>query len=275
MREASLQLDGPDRLRDLRAAYGGAHPAAAELAELLDARGVLTADVPDLGADIALLQDAAQRLSDCCTALVAAEPAVPALGFAPTHRAAVLRAAGARVVAEATCRDRNRVALEGELAAFADLGVAGVVVRRGHDAGAGGVFDLDVDQLATLAHRAGHLPIATATVDDDADDAAAVAAAGACAATLAAAAGDGACLLRASGRRVDVFADTLRTRGLAPRLIVVVPVWGERATETAVSLLRHARVHGVHLDATRHRSADGRQALERIETVAHAVRGLS
>ena len=61
------------------------------------------------------------------------------------------------------CRDRNRVALEGELAALAALEVAGVHCVTGdhpavgHRPDTAAVFDLDSTRLAALARLHGHL----------------------------------------------------------------------------------------------------------------------
>ena len=61
------------------------------------------------------------------------------------------------------CRDRNRVALEGELAALAAVGVSGVHCVTGDHTTIGNrpdatpVFDLDSTRLAGLASAAGHL----------------------------------------------------------------------------------------------------------------------
>ena len=83
--------------------------------------------------------------------------------FPPAYRAALIRAAGLRAWTGLNCRDRNRVALEGELAALAHLGVDAVHCVTGDHpalgsrADAAAVFDLDSTQLAELAVRAGLL----------------------------------------------------------------------------------------------------------------------
>jgi methylenetetrahydrofolate reductase (NADPH) len=81
--------------------------------------------------------------------------------FPPTMTAAELHRAGARPWITLTCRDRNRVVLEQELAGLAALGVEGVLCVTGDGRGPGvrpevtGVYDLDSTRLAHLAARAG------------------------------------------------------------------------------------------------------------------------
>jgi methylenetetrahydrofolate reductase (NADPH) len=70
---------------------------------------------------------------------------------------------GVAVWAGLNCRDRNRVALEGELAALADAGAAAVHcvtgdhTAIGHRPDAAPVFDLDATRLAAAARAAGLL----------------------------------------------------------------------------------------------------------------------
>jgi 5,10-methylenetetrahydrofolate reductase len=83
--------------------------------------------------------------------------------FSPAYRASLIRASGVDVWTGLNCRDRNRVALEGELAALADVGVAAVHCVTGDHTLTGDrpdaapVFDLDSTELASLARTAGHL----------------------------------------------------------------------------------------------------------------------
>lgn len=134
--------------------------AADEFAVLVEAGGVITADLPIRSADPAVITEAGARLREL-TAVIAGEPPGLRDALSPTHKALLLTTAGSRVLAGLTCRDRNRVALEGELAALADLGVSGVLAVTGdHPAStalpqARPVFDLDATRLAALARRAG------------------------------------------------------------------------------------------------------------------------
>jgi 5,10-methylenetetrahydrofolate reductase len=79
----------------------------------------------------------------------------------PVLRAQVLAAEGLRPWVGLNCRDRNRVALEGELAGLAAVGVAtvhcvtGDHTLTGHRPDAAPVFDLDSTELASLTARYG------------------------------------------------------------------------------------------------------------------------
>jgi 5,10-methylenetetrahydrofolate reductase len=87
--------------------------------------------------------------------------------FPPTLLAAEIQGSGGRPWITLTCRDRNRVVLEQELAGLAVLGVDGVLCVTGDARGQGvrpgvtQVFDLDGTRLAALAAAAG-LPVAVA-----------------------------------------------------------------------------------------------------------------
>lgn len=135
-------------------------PASAAFDDIVSKGGVITADLPVRTTDPGLIRDAGARLSTL-TAVIAGEPPGLRDALSPTHKALLLSDAGARVIAGVTCRDRNRVAIEGELAALADLGVAGILAVTGdHPAStalpdARPVFDLDSTRVAALARRAG------------------------------------------------------------------------------------------------------------------------
>jgi 5,10-methylenetetrahydrofolate reductase len=80
--------------------------------------------------------------------------------FPPTLLASLLQDAGARPWVTLACRDRNRVALEQELAGLRHLGVDAVLCVTGDGRlvarpGAAQVFDLDGPRLAALAAAAG------------------------------------------------------------------------------------------------------------------------
>ncbi|MEM8903369.1 MAG: methylenetetrahydrofolate reductase [Actinomycetota bacterium] len=88
--------------------------------------------------------------------------------FPPSYRAALLAAEGLRPWPGINARDRNAVALEGELAALADQGVevvhcvTGNHPVSGHRPEATAVFELDSTQLASTAAAAG-LSVSVAT----------------------------------------------------------------------------------------------------------------
>jgi methylenetetrahydrofolate reductase (NADPH) len=121
----------PPSVDDTRAA-DGTRACAAELAGVADA--VLTGDHP--GARVQ---------------------------FPPSYRARLLAAEGVAAWAGLNCRDRNRAAIEGELAACADAGVAGLHCVTGDHPALGDrsdavpVFDLDSVGLVELAGRTGTL----------------------------------------------------------------------------------------------------------------------
>ena len=66
---------------------------------------------------------------------------------------------GIEPILQLTCRDRNRIALQGELLGAAALGVWNILTLRGDDPKAGdqpdakAVFDLDTTGLLAMAHR--------------------------------------------------------------------------------------------------------------------------
>jgi methylenetetrahydrofolate reductase (NADPH) len=66
---------------------------------------------------------------------------------------------GIEPILQLTCRDRNRIALQGELLGAAALGIRNVLALRGDDPKAGdqpdakAVFDLDTTGLLAMAHR--------------------------------------------------------------------------------------------------------------------------
>ena len=123
-------------------------------------RPVVLTDLSVPPYDVATLRDVAGRLARHSDALLVGEHHdVP--DFPPTMMAAELRAAGAHPWITLTCRDRNRVVLEQELAGLAALGVEGVLCVTGDGRGPGvrpevtGVFDLDSTRLTGLAAHAG------------------------------------------------------------------------------------------------------------------------
>jgi methylenetetrahydrofolate reductase (NADPH) len=123
-------------------------------------RPVVLTDLSVPPYDVATLRDVARLLARHSDALLVGEHHdVP--DFPPTMMAAELHAAGARPWITLSCRDRNRVVLEQEVAGLAALGVEGVLCVTGDGRGPGvrpdatRVFDLDSTRLANLAARAG------------------------------------------------------------------------------------------------------------------------
>ncbi|HEY2221815.1 methylenetetrahydrofolate reductase C-terminal domain-containing protein [Actinomycetospora sp.] len=130
------------------------------LLETATRRPVVLSDLAAPPYDVATLREVAGRLAAYSDALLVAEHHDDP-DFPPTMMAAELHRVGARPWTTLTCRDRNRVVLEQELAGLAALGVEGVLCVTGDGRGPGvrsdvtGVFDLDSTRLAHLAARAG------------------------------------------------------------------------------------------------------------------------
>jgi 5,10-methylenetetrahydrofolate reductase len=131
--------------------------------DLLDRRPVVVADFPALALDAESIAACGAILAGRVDAVLAGDSGAARVQFSPTYRASLIRAAGLQVWSGVNCRDRNRVALEGELAGLAHVGVAGVHcvtgdhTLTGHRPDAAPVFDLDSTELASLARAAGHL----------------------------------------------------------------------------------------------------------------------
>src|SRR5712675_2188633 len=76
-----------------------------------------------------------------------------------TAAAALLVAAGIEPILQLTCRDRNRIALQGELMGAAALGIRNILALRGDDPRLGDqpdtkpVFDLDTTALLATAQQ--------------------------------------------------------------------------------------------------------------------------
>lgn len=139
-------------------------PAAADrLRRLLGTRPIVVADFPARPLDADDLEACAGILRGTVDAVLAGDSPRARVQFPPAYRARLIRDAGLEVWSGLTCRDRNRVAIEAELAALAHAGVAGVHCvtgdhpRGGSRADAAPVFDLDSTETAALAAAAGHL----------------------------------------------------------------------------------------------------------------------
>ncbi|SDT33703.1 5,10-methylenetetrahydrofolate reductase [Friedmanniella luteola] len=138
-------------------------PRPTDLRDLLRQGRVVVADLPAAALDAGSLTAVGNLLRSTVHAVLAGDSPRSRVQFPPAYRAALVRAAGLRAWTGLTCRDRNRVALEGELAALAHLGVDAVHCVTGDHpalgsrADAAAVFDLDSTQLAELAVGAGLL----------------------------------------------------------------------------------------------------------------------
>ncbi|MFI7589632.1 methylenetetrahydrofolate reductase [Spongisporangium articulatum] len=140
-----------------------ASSGAQRMRALLASRPVVVADFPARALDAASITECASALRGHVDAVLAGDAGNARVQFPPSYRAHLVQAAGVPVWTGFNNRDRNRVALEGELAALAHVGVAGVHcvtgdhTLTGHRPDAQPVFDLDSTRTAALARAAGHL----------------------------------------------------------------------------------------------------------------------
>ena len=136
---------------------------AERMRALLATRAIVVADFPARALDAASIAECAGILSGRADAVLAGDAGAARVQFSPSYRAHLIQSAGLAVWTGLNCRDRNRVALEGELAGLAHVGVAGVHCVTGDHTLTGSrpdaapVFDLDSTETAALARGAGHL----------------------------------------------------------------------------------------------------------------------
>ncbi|MFP7761071.1 methylenetetrahydrofolate reductase C-terminal domain-containing protein [Marisediminicola sp. LYQ85] len=139
------------------------HTPADRMRALLGSGRVVVGDFPARALDADSIRECADILAGSTDAVLAGDSARSRVQFSPTYRAQLIRAAGLEVWTGLNCRDRNRVALEGELAGLAHVGVSGVHCVTGDHTATGSrpdarpVFDLDSTRLAAVARAAGHL----------------------------------------------------------------------------------------------------------------------
>ena len=136
---------------------------AMEMRALLATRPIVVADFPARALDARSIDECAGILAGSVDAVLAGDAGSARVQFPPAYRASLIQAAGLQVWTGLNCRDRNRVAMEGELAALAHVGVAGVHCVTGDHTSTGQrpdaapVFDLDSTEAASLARANGHL----------------------------------------------------------------------------------------------------------------------
>ena len=123
-------------------------------------RPLIIADLPVPALDVDALRTAARTMAEAGTvdAALTGDHGRERVQLPPVLRAQTMAAEGLRPWIGLNCRDRNRVALEGELAGLAAVdGVAAVHcvtgdhTLTGHRPDATPVFDLDSTELASLA----------------------------------------------------------------------------------------------------------------------------
>ena len=124
-------------------------------------RPVVVTDLPAAPLSAAALLGTAAQLTGASDALLLGDHGGARVQFPPSYRAKLLVDAGFPVWAGINCRDRNRVAIEGEIAACLEAGAIGVHcvtgdhTRLGHRPDAHAVFDLDCIDVVGLARRWG------------------------------------------------------------------------------------------------------------------------
>lgn len=131
--------------------------------QLMRTRPIVVADFPAQAVDAVSIAECAAIMRGSVDAVLAGDAGNARVQFPPAYRALLIQAGGLQAWSGVNCRDRNRVAMEGELAALLDVGVAGVHCVTGDhtDTGerpdAAPVFDLDSTRAAALARSFGHL----------------------------------------------------------------------------------------------------------------------
>lgn len=157
---------GPDRAQPSHVAPASRAPlsaAARALVGVLDRRPLVVAELPSSGPDPDELRRVAAALAGSLDATLLGDAPWARVQLPPTVRALLTAKQGLRAWASLNCRDRNRVALEGELAGLRAAGVAAVHCVTGDHPLTGGrpdalpVFDLDSTALAALAATTGML----------------------------------------------------------------------------------------------------------------------
>ena len=121
-------------------------------------RFALTAEIaPPLSGDADDVIRLARPLKGLADAVNVTDGAGARAHMGASAAAAILAREGIEPIQQFTCRDRNRIALQGDLLAAAALGVRNLLLLRGDDPTAGDqpdakpVFDLESGQLLALA----------------------------------------------------------------------------------------------------------------------------
>lgn len=148
------------------AQWSGPRPAGSvphTLLSLMQQRPVVVADLSAPACDRNETLRSLKALTGHVDAVLTGDLPGARVQFPPSFLASLVHTVGAVAWVGLNCRDRNRVALEGELAALAAIGVGGVHCVTGdhpavgHRPDAQPVFDLDSTELAALARSAGLL----------------------------------------------------------------------------------------------------------------------
>jgi methylenetetrahydrofolate reductase (NADPH) len=118
---------------------------------------LIISELPEFENTSASIRHIARRLHGAVDAVLFGDANWSRVRLPPSYRAMVVQSEGVVAWPGLNARDRNRVALEGELAALADLSVGGVHCVTGNHPFSGDrpdaapVFDLDSSRLTALA----------------------------------------------------------------------------------------------------------------------------
>jgi methylenetetrahydrofolate reductase (NADPH) len=144
---------------DLAAAEGVSAESELER-ELRNGRFVVTAELsPPVATDPTEFVDAGVALRGVATAVNVTDGASAKAHLSALVAAHFLLQHRVEPILQLTCRDRNRIALQGDLLGAAALGIRNVLVLRGDDPAAGDqpdtkpVFDLDAMTLLAMARH--------------------------------------------------------------------------------------------------------------------------
>jgi len=136
---------------------------ARELMALWERRPIVTVELASEPLSTESQRAAAAAVAGHADAALLGDSPWARVQLPPSLRAQIVAAEGVRPWPSLICRDLNRVALEGELAGLAAIGVPAVHCLTGdhpllgHRPDAHGVFDLDSTRLAALAASTGML----------------------------------------------------------------------------------------------------------------------
>ncbi|WP_214403821.1 methylenetetrahydrofolate reductase [Pseudonocardia lacus] len=156
-------LDGPVVAWSGGPGAGEVDAPGRELLAIAARRPLVLSGMPAAPLSAESIVECSAPLRGAVDAVLAGDAATSRVQFPPAYRAALIRAQGLRVWAGLNCRDRNRVALEAEIAALAHAGAAAVHCVTGDHTLSGlrpeamPVFDLEGTELVPLARSAGLL----------------------------------------------------------------------------------------------------------------------
>jgi 5,10-methylenetetrahydrofolate reductase len=126
---------------------------------LSSGRFIVTAELnPPKGTDLSDMLEKAELLRGWVDAFNLTDSASAIMTMAPIGAAVALKQRGFEPILQLTGRDRNRIALQGDMLAAASLGIDNIVCMGGDPPDAGdhpearGVFDMDTFALLKAAH---------------------------------------------------------------------------------------------------------------------------